>query len=99
MEFWEQEQERIIKEEYEIRKNHVSISEEQQKKFMDRNWMEFTDENGNKHYEPIIDNSYFIDLSDIEVPKESFPIWIVLLVVLIIFFVVIFGFALFYLRI
>jgi hypothetical protein len=99
MEFWEQEQERIIKEEYEIRKNHVPISKEQQRKFMNRNWIEFTDEDGNKHYEPISDNSYFVDLSNIEVPKEPFPVWIVLLVVLIIFFVVVFGFALFYLGI
>lgn len=77
MEQWEKDQERIIKREHELRNcGYVPISEEQQRKNMERNWMEITDENGNKHYEPLIDNHLYIDLSrsgSSSVPKAKKP--------------------------
>jgi hypothetical protein len=81
MEFWEQEQERIIKEQQELSKNHVKLTEEQIQKNIDRNWMEFVDEDGNKYYEPLIDNTFFIDASDMKIPKEKSTLGIILLIV------------------
>jgi hypothetical protein len=85
MDRWEQEQERIIKEQHELNKNHVKLTQDQIQKNIDRNWMEFVDDDGNKYYEPLIDNSYFIDLSDMEIPKEKSSWGMVLLIVLLVF--------------
>jgi hypothetical protein len=81
MEFWEQEQERIIKEQHDLNKNHVKLTEEQIKKNIDRNWMEFVDEDGNKYYEPLIDNTFFIDASDMKIPKERSTLGIIFLII------------------
>lgn len=71
MEQWEREEENIIKREKYIRDNYVPISEEQQKKNMSQNWMEVVDEDGNKHYEPLIDNCMFIDASNLKVSDHD----------------------------
>jgi hypothetical protein len=84
MDRWEQEQERIIKEQHELTKNHVKLTEEQIQKNIDRNWMEFVDENGNKYYEPLIDNTFFIDASDMKIPKEKSRFGMILLIVLLV---------------
>ena len=88
MEQWEREEENIIKREQQLRKNYVPLSEEQQKKNINSNWMEFIDEDGNKTYEPLIDNSLFIDASDMKIPKEKLPFVPVFLIFLIVIIVI-----------
>ena len=83
MEQWEREEERIIKREHELRQNAKPLSQEQQQKNIRNNWMEVTDENGNKHYEPLFDNSFFIDASNMNVEDNSVPKFIIVLIVVV----------------
>jgi hypothetical protein len=80
MELHEKIEEDIIKRENAIRKNHVPLSQEKQRRNISNNWMEIIDENGNKHYEPKFDDIIFIDASNMQVPKSGLPVFAIVLI-------------------
>jgi hypothetical protein len=73
MELHEKIEEDIIKRENAIRKNHVPLSQAQQRN-ISNNWMEVIDENGNKHYEPKFDDIIYIDASNMQAPKSGLSV-------------------------
>lgn len=45
--------------------------------------MEVTGEDGNKHYEPLFDNPFFIDAPNINVEDNSVPKFVIVLIVVV----------------